>query len=256
MYTRIVRKVCKPRAASVIVGIDLSLRGTGLAVLEDGKLTRSVAWTDLKGLQKKHPTMLCWFKLDGNTEAMRQHRITMLADWIVGAVFEANDSSVVRTHVALEGYAFSRNQRGHADIHELGGIVKAALWRAEIPLRVYDPGSIKLASTGSGASEKPAMVKAACTRFAQLSRELPGLLAENEDAAGNIADASLIAALLHEELKVRAGIVPLSSLPERLRRVMLRVTKAEPESLTTRSFIEGKAVDPPEPVLATGRVSE
>jgi hypothetical protein len=134
-------------------------------------------------------------------------------------------------------------------------MVKAGLWQRGIPLRVYDPSSVKLASTGNGDAKKPDMVKAACTRFAALSAELPALLQENENAAGNIADAALIAALLREELKVRAGRVPLDTLPERLRRVFLRVTKAAPEALTTRPFLERKGIDQPQPVFASGRVA-
>lgn len=251
-YTRIVRKVAARACGTVAVGVDMSLTGTGLAVVEDGRLARVNAWTDVKKLQHAHRTLLCWFKPRDSSESSKAHRLGLITNWVIGQIALAQ-MRAPKVVVALEGYAFSKRSTSSSGLHELGGMIKGRLWDAGIPFRVYDPSSIKLYWTGNGASKKPAMVKAAVGRFAVLSHELPRLLTESEDAAGNIADAALIAALLHDELKLKAGLLPLAGMSEHERRVMMRVTRAEPEALVTRPFI-GR-VPAPAPILAQERGS-
>jgi len=243
-----------------IIGLDLSLRGPGLAVLLDGQLHRASAWTDLKGLQKDYCHLLSWFKMAKNTESDRQHRIDMIVNWVCGAVVEAGRMAE-SVCVALEGYAFSKRSTGLSDIHELGGAVKGWLWSRRVPYRTYDPLTVKLAWTGKGNAEKRDMLEACGRAYRDLwvgvgksgaPRHLLGLaeLAERDEmAASNIADAVLIAALLHEELELKAGRSRLDRLDPSLRRVMIRTTKSEPEALVSRPFITREAASPPQPIL-------
>lgn len=264
MHTRIIirpelaRVVVKPEqqrtAQCAVIGVDLSLRGTGLVVLLDGELHEAGSWTDKKGLQAKHKRFLSWFKMSKNTEPDRWHRIDLIASWVVGKVIEAGKLSNGNAHVALEGYAFSKRTTGLSDIHELGGVLKGWLWSRGVPFRTYDPMSVKLAWTGNGHAEKDAMVAAALRRFPALEAlGLKALAGVDMDAASNAADASLLAALLYEELELKHGRSRLDGIKESLRRVMIRTTKSEPEALVSRELIWPEAANPPEPVLARNR---
>lgn len=241
-----------PVARSASVGLDLSLRGAGMAVMLDGKLHSATAWTDQKGIQKDYPKLLSWFKMKANTESDRQHRIDLITRWVCGAVVVAHKLAS-NVHVAFEGYAFSKRTTGLSDIHELGGAIKGWLWSRGVPYRTYDPMSIKLAWTGKGTAEKADMVAACHLRFPDL--KLEAMAARSVETAGNIADATLIAALLHEELELKAGRARLEDLREGMRRVMIRTTKSEPEALVSRSFITSGAASPPLPTFATQTVA-
>lgn len=265
MHTRMIRKLdlgelvaipFGPVHGQAIIGLDLSLRGPGIAVLLDGgKLLHASAWTDLKGLQKDYRHLLSWFKISKNTEADRQHRIDMIVDWVCGSV-DGLSRVAESVHVALEGYAFSKRSTGLSDIHELGGAVKGWLWSRGVPYRVYDPMTIKLAWTGKGNADKRDMLEACGRAYRDLWVGGPGhllglgeLAERDEMVASNIADAVLIAALLHEELELKAGRSRLDHLDPSLRRVMIRTTKSEPEALVSRPFITMEAASPPQPIL-------
>jgi len=53
-----------------------------------------------------------------------------------------------------------------------------------------------------------------------------------------VADAVLIAALLNEEMAFKSGKKSVETASEGMRRVMIRVTKSEPEALITRDLIK------------------
>jgi Holliday junction resolvasome RuvABC endonuclease subunit len=201
-------------------------------MLVGGKLHAFHGWTPVKKLQKQFPDTLCWFKSPSNTEQHKQNRLQVIADWVCGMVREYyNAWPSVHCYAAIEGYAFAIRSRGLSDLHELGGAIKRDLWMMEVPYRIYDPKSVKLAWTGYGSAEKEDMIAAAGDLFG-VDLSIYG------SAADNLADAMLLAALLDLELDLRAGEVPLKSLPERQRLVLLRATKAEPEALITRPLVE------------------
>jgi Holliday junction resolvasome RuvABC endonuclease subunit len=258
-YIKIIRKIQqKTRRLGAkdelgIIGLDLSLRGTGLAVLVDGQLISLTSWTDHKGLQQQYPHILSWYKMQRNTESNRQHRLCFMTD-IICETIDALCLRCSKVLVALEGYAFSKLSSGSSDMHELGGIVKRHLWDKQIRFRIYDPLSIKLAWTNSGIAEKDKMVLVAAKKFPNFAEDLKGIMYKNLDAAGNLADASLIAGLLELEYKLKSGIVDLRILEGGLRRVMIRTTKSLPEALISRNFIHIDEATVKEPSLAGGRL--
>jgi Holliday junction resolvasome RuvABC endonuclease subunit len=217
------------REDAVIVGLDLSLRGTGMAILVNGGLSNYFGWTDKKYLYNKNKNVLCYYKLKNNSESCRQHRmhaITYWIDWILVELIREYGNAIV----AIEGPAFSKNSRGASSLYELGGIVKDSLFRACIPFRIYSPMTVKLAWTGSGTAGKDAMVDAASVLFDLDLNDLG-------ESAEDVADAVLIAALLNEEMVFKSGKKSVETASEGMRRVMIRVTKSEPEALITRDLI-------------------
>lgn len=242
-HTRIIRKVVetekhKPKA---IVGIDPSLRGHAMALIAEDKVRAAVGWTEKKTLQRRCTDTLCWYKMKGNTPSNKQHRCSLLAKWTLANLTPLAVAGY-DVYVSMEGYAFSKRSQGLSDIHELCGAIKLGLWHANVPLRIYDPTSVKLAWTGNGHADKDEM-RDACTK-------LFGMNFDKEGSAGeDLADAVLIAALLHTELEIRDGRLVLEELGADMRRVMLRTTKAEPEALITRPFIHRCEADVVEPVL-------
>lgn len=231
-------------AKVAIVGIDLSMRGTGVALLLDGYLRRFWGWTEKKGLWKKHSGLLCWYKMPKNTETYRQERMQLVTEWTTGVIRQAT-ALAETVFVAIEGYAFAKNSRGMSDLHEAAGIIKARLWENAIPFRIYDPCSVKLAWTGAGTADKPQMIRAASEMYKVN-------LDKYEDAAENVADAILIASLLWEELNYKSAAKNLQLASDHIKRVMLRVTKAEPEALITRDLVAPpKGGENPKMELAT-----
>lgn len=241
--------VVEPAAAvatpiQVCIGIDPSLNGHALAVLCDGEFEFAMGWTDKKTVQKKCPDTLNWLKLpSGRREANSQARMQILVDWtlsIVGDyVFKLTNSQV---HVAIEGYAFSKRSKGLHEIHGLVETIKQGLWSKHIPFRIYDPLSIKMAWTGHGHATKEMMQQACGMEFGREFRK--------EGSAGeNLADATLIAGLLHNELEIRSGRLRLEDATENMRKVMIRTTKTEPEAPITRGFVTPADSTAPDPVL-------
>ncbi len=107
-----------------IVGLDLSLRAPGVAILPN-------QW-DLSG----DAVFTCVVK-DAPKSSCRGERYTKIAGRIV-TVIAANVGALTSTRVFIEAAAFSRgHQSAHLELAELGGAVRSALWK-ELGLRTED----------------------------------------------------------------------------------------------------------------------
>lgn len=246
MPIRKVRKVVqttKPNDRRVVcIGIDPSLIGSGIAVVASpGVLEWAHGWTDKKGLQKKHPEHLTYFKLKDSSDANRLARIELVADWLLHCIGEwSNDN--YELYVAIEGYAMSRLSNRASDLHELGGTIKLALWEQRIPFRIYTPTELKAAWTGQGNADKSAMIMTCFRRF-NVDYTL------FESAGENLADATLLAHLLYQEVEVKAGRMQVKGCLASVRKALLKTTKAAPEALLTRPFCHQDIADIEEPVF-------
>jgi len=219
-----------PLSDVVAIGIDQSLIGTAIAVVQDGEVLYFHGWTDKKKLQERNADLLSFFSLKAKTVQERTARIEFVADWINSVVDVWKDCYT--PYVAIEGYALSRLSASASDLHELGGRIKSDLWHGRTPFRIYNPKTLKMAWTNNGAAQKEEMI--------ECCEDLCGIDLEPFGAArDNIADAILIAQLLWLELKVKVGTGSLISLPRSVRKAFSRVTKAEPVSLLHRPFTVG-----------------
>ena len=116
-----------------VIGLDLSLASTGLAV-----------GAEVVALQ---------------TAERGMKRLAWLRDEILLAV-----RKVERPAVLVEGYSFgSRNSQAHA-AGELGGVVRLALWEAGVPYVDVPPTCRAKFATGRGNASKSEVVSAVSAR--------------------------------------------------------------------------------------------
>lgn len=136
---------------TVIVGVDLSLRGTGLV---------AVRCDDMGA------------KLGNGLEVLRTLRLHTDADEIAGfdrlafiesAVLQFYTSAGDVTAVAFEGAGLA-SQQAHS-LGALHGIVKLALWRLGASMFDIPPSTLKKFVTGKGHSEKQVVMKRVLTRW-------------------------------------------------------------------------------------------
>jgi Holliday junction resolvasome RuvABC endonuclease subunit len=225
----------------VCIGIDPSLAGHAVSVLRDGELDFAMGWTDKKMLQKKRSKTLNYFKIKERSEANSQYRLQLLVGWTLHTI-AAYQAEAPNAYAAIEGYAFSKRSKGLHEMHGLSEMIKQGLWARNIPFRVYDPLSVKLAWTGHGHATKEMMQEASRVYF--------GNSFEVEGSAGeNLADATLIAGLLHLELEIKSGRLALAEADESLRRVMLRTTKSSPVAIISQDFVVKEGATASDPIF-------
>ena len=162
-----------------LVGLDLSLRSTGIARLTlsaDGEVAGTS--TDVVGST-----------LDNDaTVADRARRIRTLAGDITRAI------GGVLAHVDLvvvEGPSFGSNQPGASELHGLRWAVLARLAGQEVPIVVVAPKTLKLYATGDGNAPKTTVVQAVRRHYGDRF-DIP---LRKADGREDVADAIVLAAM-------------------------------------------------------------
>jgi Holliday junction resolvasome RuvABC endonuclease subunit len=217
-------------SARLVVGIDPSLSGTGIAAVSGSMVIDYYGWTTKKTEQKRN-SRLSWMKFPAKAdERDRVWRTETVAGWVSDVVLYLQRKYRKDAFIALEGYSFNSRSSRASDIHELCGLIKLHLWREEIPVRIYPPSTLKMAVTGRGDADKGDM-KIACFRKFNLE------VTEIGSAGENIADAVLLAGLLSAELAIRDGRMTMEDLDAHARRALLHTTKKEPEAIISRPFL-------------------
>jgi Holliday junction resolvasome RuvABC endonuclease subunit len=130
-------------APVLFLGLDLSLRATGVALITPDR------------------TVVDYFVPEVGT-LKGSNRVDTLEKSVM---HEVDSRPGTRFIVAIEGYAMGTLGRKY-DIAEYTGAVKLALLRHRgcIAL-IVPPKTLKQFATGSGAAEKPEMVRRACEQF-------------------------------------------------------------------------------------------
>ncbi len=149
---------------TTIIGLDLSLTGTGIAVCTRGDATSRIVW-DVRKVATKGLTGTA--RLIVIRDAVRRE----LEVWNPAAVY-------------LEGYAYGRHNKA-AEIGELGGVIRVMLAEALVPWAPLAPKTVKKYATGKGNAEKDEVLAAAIRRLGY------------ERASNDEADALWIAAVGH-----------------------------------------------------------
>jgi len=116
-----------------IVGIDLSLTSTGVAVISDE-------------LPECYITQTITPRLSG-TNRLIEIRDKLLLGWCGYTDL-----------VVLEGYAFAKNNRAH-QMGELGGVIRVALTEQRINWIEVPPARVKKFCTGKGNAPKDIMIQ-------------------------------------------------------------------------------------------------
>jgi hypothetical protein len=161
-----------------VLGVDLSLTGTGLAgngwadtVVPPGPPKRNAAWRKLSTDEQR------W--------ALTEYRHVRLAH-VLGAIRDRYLTTAPDL-VVLEGLSYDSFDTDR----QLAGLswqVRHSLWRLGIPYATVPPSCLKQFATGNGAAAKADVVRAAKARFGWF------------DGDDNAADATWLMAVGHAAL--------------------------------------------------------
>ena len=145
----------------VIVGIDPSLTGTGLATIHDGTAITTVVATR---------------RLDGHDRL--QH--------ILRSVFAATQYADL---VGMEGPSFGSTGSAVHQIAGLWWLIAHGLWERQTPLAIITPSVAKKYVTGKGTAKKDQVLVSVVRRFPAVN------VADN-----NAADALVMAAIVADQV--------------------------------------------------------
>lgn len=145
-----------------ILGVDTSLRSSGVAVIEvEGRRMRALAYGRI------------------------QNRATLPHSGCLAAIFRELNGMIDEfspDEAAIEGAFFAKNARTAMILGQARGVVLAACALRALPVFEYSPRSVKLAVTGVGSARKEQVAKMVA-RLLGLSSEI------QEDAADALAIA-------------------------------------------------------------------
>lgn len=117
----------------VILGIDPSLTGTGLAVIETNGLEIACIRAFVV---KTYPTNLRW---------MRFKRMTSISSVISKLILEYGIE-----YVSIEGFSLGSTGRASSDLPELGGMIRKTVYDLGVDFVEIPPTSLKKRITGRG----------------------------------------------------------------------------------------------------------
>jgi len=217
----------------LIVGIDYSINSSGIIkmYLDKNLNQESVLYKGFSTVKKvcNVDSSITYFKKDQFLDNIEKS--IWMKDEIIKFIDERPD------YVAIEGYAL--NAKGLVfNIAEATMVLKTALYEHGIPMRIYDPNSIKKFATNFGNADKIRMEDEfdRGVDFEDIKPNL-GKLPCYKSPKLDIIDAFFIAKLLQTELKLRKGLISLKDLTEKQIEVFNRVTKHYPENILVRPFI-------------------
>jgi Holliday junction resolvasome RuvABC endonuclease subunit len=231
-------KKMKRASEDVVVGIDQSAAGSAAVELVDGRLGRFLFFADSKRSFRElnlkapgHYRAIEPVLVKGPDDVAKVLRLRRIRDELTKFVAVVNP-----THVAFEAYSSTRMAIAARVLGEVGGVVRLLLSDLGVPFRLYEVDTVKMFATGRGDAEKAEMILACRDRWDEPNWTKFGKTA---GAAGNLADAYVIAQILHLELAVRAGDVAIEDLDKNSKAVLLRTTpKKQPIAILDLPFVE------------------
>lgn len=231
-----------------IVGLDASPKSSGLVKFELDKDFNVVNKYRLgfKGISKKskeHYNDIYTYDKDMGVYDRFEYMLPIIYKFIDGCEY-----------IAIEDFAYSTSGSSLTMIAEFIGNIKYYAYINNIKIRLYDPNSNKYLATGKGSADKPEMWDSYVSKEFSNDKldlsDLPpiptfqkGSKAGLRDSKGvsptsDIVDAWFLIKTLHLELQLRHGKVLLTDLEPKYLTVFNRVTKAFPENILVRPFIE------------------
>lgn len=222
-----------------IVGIDYSVNSPGVVKLYlDENLNvvnlKYLGFSDIQKVVKVDDNIL--FYHPKNSFKNNFDKCIWMRDNIFNFCKESfSNDFLLPDYIAIEGYAM--NAQGLVfDIAESTMCTKLSIYEHNIPLRIYDPNSIKKFATSHGNSGKVEMIES-FNKFAGMKPDL-SKLPEYKSPQEDIIDAFWVVKLLQLELKLRYGLTLLKDLPLHHIEIFNRVTKKNKENLLVQSFIQ------------------
>jgi len=157
-----------------VVGLDLSLRSTGMS---DGRETKVFRTDETMPIEQRFYRIVdeCCRFVNGRP---------------IGRPSDRRASLVV-----IEGSAFGAKGSAREQLAALRFMVRTELWFAGIPLAVVSPSRLKAYTTGDGKADKTAMVRSVLDRHKQ-----DFTLVYAKDGRYDMADAFALAAMGYQHL--------------------------------------------------------
>jgi crossover junction endodeoxyribonuclease RuvC len=121
-----------------VLGIDPGFDRLGMAVLEGDSSRPTLVWSECVLPEKGTPEARLANVYKEMSEALRKYAPDMLA---------------------LETLFFSTNKKTALQVAEARGAILAAAGTAQVTVREFSPGSVKLAVTGHGSADKAAIAR-------------------------------------------------------------------------------------------------
>lgn len=172
------------------MGIDASLTGTGVCILNDG--VAGERWL-----------------LRTSSDAVDMERYSYVAKTVVGLIF-GQDSNAVVDLVALEGVYASRNLLVYGRLTALSAVIQFCLHRSQVPYVVLPPATWRSAVFGPKSKVDKERVRAAT--FERLTEHLGDLDVVKVDL--NVLEAFLIG-LAAWRMETGAAPKPAAKKPRR-----------------------------------------
>jgi Holliday junction resolvasome RuvABC endonuclease subunit len=185
-----------------VLGLDLSLTATGVALVEDG--VAGERWL-----------------LKTSSEVSDMDRYEYIARTVVGIVF-GQDSNAVVDLVAMEGVFASRNLLVFGRLTALSSIVQYALHRSQVPYVVLTPTAWRKAVFGPTSKVDKEKVRVYAEQ--RLKEHLGTILVEMVDL--NVLEAFLVA-LAAWKMETGAAPKPVARKPKKVHRAISEEGMAE-----------------------------
>lgn len=151
------RKLLPKRPRRTVMGLDLSLRGTGVVVVRGSKVLYSARLpTEALPSSGTLASQISGLRPNGSFRGTDEECIEYVKKKI-RKIFKKYEPDLT----VLENYAFSKHSRSLSVLHEVGGVVKNMLHRLEAPWCVATPTEVKSHATGNGGASKADMLIAA-----------------------------------------------------------------------------------------------
>lgn len=142
-------------------------------------------------------------------------------------------------YVAIEGYSYNSTGRIF-DIAEISGLVKISIYQFGIPLRIYEPSTVKISNRCKGNCDKISMEESYNKLEDKIDLfHLPAVYEKKSgNPADNIIDAFTICNLLLVELKLRKELLKVDELEPHLKKIFTRIKKKKDIMVLDQDFIQ------------------
>ena len=177
---------------------------------------------------------------DGYSNDHEESRVLFLA-WLRRSIrlalsrLEAEADGAKIHACAIEDYAYAAAQGAH-QIGEVGGLYRLELMDVA-PLRTIDATTIKKSFTGHGLADKTMMGDEFRRRHPDWTlRPLTNNAGKPTVVYEDWVDAWASAQIMGLALHVRSGDIAFGDVPENLRQILARTTKAHPEAMAHRAL--------------------
>lgn len=152
-------------ASGHVIGLDLSLTGSGLVVLDaSGRLRRARLLGTGAENQAAKFVKAQMIETGAGVYNPGDRKFYGTLDQRIDFILRKIRSAVKKYPplvVGIEGYAFSKSSPGLQERCEMTGVIKRYLWEKEILTVTPAPTQVKLWATGNGNAKKPEMISAA-----------------------------------------------------------------------------------------------